>query len=112
MNAAAKIIQPYTIFNGQMAKLRPTKVLFIQSILMVLVLFSAVAVVYSTNMNRMAFSQLQASEHKTHELQVQWGKLLLEQASLSTPGRVEKLATTTLRMHVPYQQQVVILHIK
>lgn len=102
MNAAAKVInQEGTLFNGQLADIHMSKSLYMLIILLVAVLISALAVVYSTNSYRVTLSQVEQQEQLTHYLQLQWGQLLLEQASLATPARVEELANDKLQMVLP-----------
>lgn len=101
MNAAAKVINQGTLFNGQLADMHMSKSLYMLVILLIAVLASALAVVYSTNSYRLTLNQVEQQEQRTHYLQLQWGQLLLEQASLATPSRVEELATKKLQMVLP-----------
>lgn len=101
MNAAAKVINQSTLFNGQLADMNMSKSLYFLMMLLISVLVSALAVVYSTNSYRSTFSQVEQEEQQTHYLQLQWGQLLLEQASLATPARVEELAIEKLQMVLP-----------
>lgn len=88
MNAAAKVInQEGTLFHGQLADIHMSKSLYMLIILLISVLISALAVVYSTNSYRVTLNQVEQQEQFTHYLQLQWGQLLLEQASLATPAR-------------------------
>ena len=112
MNAAAKVIYQSNFFSGQFADLRLSKTLCFHLVLLFAVLISALTVVYITNLHRVIFSQLQREEQKTHELQLQWGQLLLEQASLATPARVQQLATEKLHMVLPVDKQTFILRVK
>jgi cell division protein FtsL len=101
MNAAARIINQGTLFNGQLADMHMSKSLYMLIILLVAVLLSALAVIYSTNSYRVTLNKVEQQEQQTHYLQLQWGQLLLEQASLATPARVEELATEKLQMLLP-----------
>jgi cell division protein FtsL len=101
MNAAARVINQGTLFNGQLADMQMSKSLYVLMLLLVAVLVSALAVVYSTNSYRVTLSQVEQQEQLTHYLQLQWGQLLLEQASLATPARVEDLAIKKLQMVLP-----------
>ncbi|HHF7365024.1 TPA: cell division protein FtsL [Legionella bozemanae] len=101
MNAAARVINQGTLFNGQLADMHMSKSLYMLIILLVAVLVSALAVVYSTNSYRVTLNKVEQQEQLTHYLQLQWGQLLLEQASLATPARVEELATEKLQMLLP-----------
>ena len=112
MNAAAKEISQNNFFSGHLIDIHLSKQLYVQMILLLAVLASALSVVYVTNVHRMTFSQLQIEEQDAHELQLQWGQLLLEQASLATPARVEQLADEKLHMVLPSDKQIVILRVK
>lgn len=101
MNAAAKVINQGTLFNGQLADMRLSRSFYCLMFLLFSVLVSALAVIYSTNSYRSTFSQVEQQEQQKHYLQLQWGQLLLEQASLATPARVETLAKNQLKMVLP-----------
>jgi cell division protein FtsL len=110
MNAAAKVINQSNIFNGHLADMQMSKSLYMMIVLMVAVLVSALAVIYSTNSYRVTLSLVQQEEHQTHLLELQWGQLLLEQASLATPARVQELATNQLNMTLPTAKNTLLLH--
>ncbi|KTD82904.1 cell division protein FtsL [Legionella waltersii] len=110
MNAAAKVINQSNIFNGQLADMQMSKSLYMMIVLMIAVLVSALAVIYSTNSYRITLSQLQQEEQQTHLLDLQWGQLLLEQSSLATPARVQDLATNKLNMTLPTVKNTFLLH--
>jgi len=101
MNAAAKVIHQSSLFQGQWGRVQISKVLCLQTALLFSVLLSALSVVYAINLHRVTCGQMQMEEQQTHRLELQWGQLLLEQASLATPARVEALATEKLHMLVP-----------
>ena len=109
MNAAAREINQTNLFKGNLAELRLSKSLCLQIILLVMVLLSALAVVYVTNLHRLTFSQLELVEQHKNDLDMQWGQLLLEQASLATPSRVQQMAAEKLKMVLPDSKQIVIL---
>ena len=109
MNAAAKAINQSNFFNGQLLDMRLSKQLCFLIGLLVLVLSSALAIVYTTNEYRINFSQLQRLELESNQHQLQWGQLLLEQASLATPARVEQLAVEKLQMKLPLDKDTLVL---
>ena len=109
MNAAAKDIHQSNLFHGQLAGIRLSFFSFVQLGLLLMVLFSVMVVVYVTNMHRVTLSQLELTEQESHQLQLQWGQLLLEQASLATPARVERLANEKLNMVLPLNKKILIL---
>jgi len=112
MNAAARQINQSTLFSGQLSDMRLSKSLCQHIILLLAVLISALAVVYTTNLHRLTFTQLQLAEQQSHQLQLQWGQLLLEQASLATPGRVQQMAFEKLHMTLPTDKQTFILRVR
>ena len=112
MNAAAKGINESNFFHGQWADVRLSRPLCLQIALVCSVLLSALAVVYTTNVERMTLSQLESAEQQGHQLEMQWGQLLLEQASLATPSRVEQLASEKLHVVLPTNKQLFFLNRK
>ncbi|KTD20517.1 cell division protein FtsL [Legionella israelensis] len=112
MNAAAKVINQSNLFNGQFTDLRLSKSLFFVIVLSFAVLLSAMAVIYTTNAYRIKFNQVEQAEQQKHRLQMQWGQLLLEQASLATSSRVEQLAHNKLGMILPPPDKKFILQIQ
>jgi cell division protein FtsL len=112
MNAAAKVINQSSFFSGQLINIRFSKTMYFKLSLVVAILTSALAVIYITNLHRITFSKLQMAEQHTHQLQLQWGQLLLEQASLATPARVQQLATEKLYMIVPTDKQALIIQVQ
>jgi cell division protein FtsL len=101
MNAAAKVINQTNVFYGEFSKMRLSVTTCTYLGMLLAILISAISVIDVTNMQRVTLSQLQLMEQKNHQLQVQWGQLLLEQASLATPARVEKMAAEKLCMVLP-----------
>ncbi len=109
MNAAAKMIHQSSVFQGRLAKVQFSKQFYLQIGLLIFTLVSSLGVVYTINMHRMTCSQLQFSEQEAHQLQLQWGQLLLEQAILAKPEHIEKIATEQLHMILPANKQAFIL---
>lgn len=79
------------------------------SVLVVMVLGSAIAVVYSKHTSRKLFVELQQLNKNIDELNVEWGRLQLEEGAWSDHGRVEKVARTKLNMSLPGVESVVFL---
>lgn len=78
-------------------------------ILTVLVIFSALGVVYSAYKYRQLFNQHQQFSQQRDQLQVEWGQLLLEQSALSAHNRIEKIVTGQLGMYVPAPDEIVVV---
>lgn len=79
---------------------------FLQGLLLVLVIASALSVVTSQHQARKLFIELQQEKEHAHQMEVEWGQLQLEQSTLAAPARVEKIATRQLQMQLPKKEQV------
>jgi cell division protein FtsL len=71
------------------------------SALILAVVLSAVAVVYSKHQSRKLFVELQALYQQIDELDIEWGRLQLEQSTWSSHGRIEEIARKKLNMTLP-----------
>jgi cell division protein FtsL len=69
--------------------------------LLVLILVSAFATIYSTHACRALYTQLQELESSQWYLQEDYGRLLLEQSTWASHYRVEKVARSDLGMGAP-----------
>jgi cell division protein FtsL len=72
----------------------------------VMLLLSAVGVIWSKHQARTSFIALQRLQNDRDRLDIEWGQLKLEQSYWSTPGRVEQVAHTQLKMIVPVPTEV------
>jgi len=82
------------------------------AVLVIATMLSALAVVYLRQRNRMDFVELQALQNERDNLNIERGKLLLEEGTWSEHRRVEALAHTRLGMAAPTPDQVVIVYIR
>jgi cell division protein FtsL len=82
-----------------------TKNLWQVVLLWLAVTILALAVVYSTHRSRQLFHELESLKNQQYELDVEWGRLLLEQSAWAAPVRVEKMAANKLRMTLPQPEQ-------
>jgi cell division protein FtsL len=80
-------------------------------VLTIAVVLSAFAVVYVKDLNRRLFIQSQGLQMANNKLQVEWGKLLLEQSTWSSQARVQQLAQERLNMKVPSPSEVNLIRI-
>ena len=83
--------------------------LFLLSLLLVATLVSAIAVVYARQQHRLAFVELTRLERARDELNMEFGRLQLEQATWSETNRIEQEATERLGMLFPQDADVVVL---
>ena len=79
----------------------------ISAILLVMVMSSAFAVVYSKHKSRKLFVELQLVRKQIDELNIDWGRLQLEQSAWSAHGRIESIARKKLGMRLPEANEVI-----
>lgn len=73
------------------------------------VISTALGVINAKHQARTAFVELQALQKLRDEMQVNWGRLQLEQAAWSTHGRIEQIASSRLGMVLPPENSVKII---
>ena len=74
-----------------------------------LVLGSAIGVVYTKHIHRSRHIQLQQLQNTRDKLHVEWTQLLLEQGTLGSDVQVEKVAREQLRMNIPSSNQMAVI---
>jgi cell division protein FtsL len=79
------------------------------ALLVAAVVASAVGVVYAKHLERAAFVDLQQLLAERDVLLENWGRLLLEQSTWATHGRIETLARKRLGMLVPETNAIVVM---
>lgn len=67
----------------------------------------ALSAVSANHRARGLVTDLQATEKRMRDLEVEWGQLQLEQSTLAAHVRVEKSARETLGMKVPAPGQII-----
>ena len=67
-------------------------------VMLLVVVVSAVGVVYSKHTGRELFIELQALANERDSMDVEWVQLQLEQSTLTTQGQVERAARDQLGM--------------
>jgi cell division protein FtsL len=70
---------------------------------------SALGVIYAKYISRSLYSDLQRLQMARDNLQVEWGKLELEESTWATHPRVERIARGRLEMQTPAQEQIVVV---
>lgn len=78
-------------------------------VLVVLVMASSTAVSYSVHLSRKTVASLAVLEKQKHDIEVEWGQLLIEQSAWGAYGRVEHIAAKQLGMIMPEPTSVVML---
>ncbi len=78
-------------------------------ILAMVVLASSLGVVYAKHQSRKLFVELDILKKERDEMNVEWGRLQLEQSTLATHGRIETTAKKRLQMVTPEYDKVLIV---
>jgi cell division protein FtsL len=79
------------------------------TVLFLTVLISSIGAVYARHESRRLFIELQALVSERDHLNIDWGRLQIEQSTWASPGRVEQMARDRLHMSVPDPSRVVII---
>jgi len=79
------------------------------TLLILLVMASALLVIYSAYEYRRLFNQHQILTSQGDDLQVEWSQLLLEESAWSANNRVERLAENKLNMKIPEPEEIEIV---
>jgi len=78
-------------------------------LLLVAVLASALGVVWTRHESRVLFVSLTALQNQRDELNIEYGKLELEQATYAEPRRIDEEARQKLGMVTPRPQDIRLL---
>lgn len=73
------------------------------------VLVSALTLVWARHEGRVLFVELQQLQAERDELNVDWGRLQLEQSAWATKARIERLAREELEMQRPVDVEIVLV---
>ncbi len=83
--------------------------LFLLVLLAVAVIGSGIAVVHARQQHRQAYVELTRLERSRDELNIEFSRLQLEQATWSETNRIEQIATERVGMRFPEGAEVVVL---
>ena len=86
-----------------------TALLFRLLMVLVLVIGSSLAVVYAKHQSRKLFTELQSLKKQQDNLDIEWGKLQLEQSAWSRHDRIERIASKQLGMKIPGTEDIVVI---
>jgi len=89
---------------------RPSGRTLLLGVVIVAVLITAVAIISTSHLTRGQYARLQKLENQRDSLQTEWGRLLLEESTWSSPARIEALASKRLGMRVPSVDEVKVIH--
>lgn len=107
MNATTRFITQWDIFT----KVETTSPQEIGGIVLAvaLVLMTALSLVYTKDLNRQLYSELEGLRQNYEELKIQKDRLLLEQNTWAAQARVREIAQEQLGMTLPNQLSIVTL---
>ena len=77
------------------------------TLLVVALMLSAIAVIYSKYQSRLAFMEIQKKEKELDNYEVEWGRLQLELTTLTEENRVEIEARNRLMLTLPSQDKII-----
>lgn len=106
LHKIADCIEMLTVMMGQIS----VKGLVVTSMLLVLVLLSALGVVYSSHLSRQLFSEQAVLLERSDQVQLEWAQLLLEQSAWSSPNRIERIAVDKLEMASPKIENIKLIY--
>lgn len=89
--------------------LRAGPVWVVVPLLWVAVLATAAGAVYSRHRARELFVELESLHRQHDNIEIEWGRLQLEQSTWSAHAFVERVATTRLKMASPDPAQIQVL---
>jgi len=108
MNTAIRVL-PQNRLDTAVPALLIKKPKIVNLALIIFLLCTAFAVIYIKDVNRRLFIHYQGLQATHDRLYEDWGKLLLEQSTWSSQGRVQRIATQRLAMTIPSPKEIVVL---
>ena len=78
-------------------------------VLLLATIASAIGVVYSRHRHRQLFVELTRLEHARDELNIEFGRLQLEQATWAQANRIDQVARQKLGMKFPESDDIVVV---
>lgn len=82
---------------------------FLLAILVIANVASAIGVIYARHRHRQLFVELSRLEKSRDELNIEFGRLQLEQATVAESNRIDQIARTRLGMKFPEANDVVVV---
>ncbi len=76
---------------------------------LLLIVGSAIHVVYLSQQSRTLFAELETLRKKQDQLDTRWTRLTLERSTLLSPANVERVAQKKLSMYRPGAHEIVVI---
>jgi cell division protein FtsL len=80
---------------------------YVEGVLILVLLISALTVIYSKYQSRLIFIEIQKQERELDQYEVEWGQLQLELTTLAEQNRVEQVAREQLRLVMPVREKII-----
>ena len=77
------------------------------SVVSIVLLLSALAVIYSKYYSRLIFIEIQKQERALDQYEVEWGQMQLELTMLAEQNRVELVAREKLKLVMPLREKII-----
>jgi cell division protein FtsL len=110
MNAAARLFNQGVLSRGWAVSVFFAKAQTSTMLLILMVLTSALSIVYVTNSTRSMNASLQQTYSEREKMHDQWGRLLLEKSTWMMQARVEQIAEDKLGMFMPDGKSIVVIN--
>ncbi|HEV2606762.1 MAG TPA: cell division protein FtsL [Xanthomonadaceae bacterium] len=78
-------------------------------LLLVVTIASALGVVYARQKHRQLFIEINGLQRERDDLNIEFGRLQLEQATWAETNRIEQIATAKLGMFTPTGKDIVVV---
>ena len=76
-------------------------------VLLVVLMASALAVIYSKNTSRSIFIEIERHQRALDQYEVEWGQMQLELSTLAEQNRVEAIAKQRLKLIMPPRENII-----
>lgn len=76
-------------------------------ILLLILMASALAVIYCKNYSRSIFIEIERNERALDQYEVEWGQMQLELSTLAEQNRVEAIAKQRLKLIMPPRENII-----
>jgi cell division protein FtsL len=76
----------------------------------IVLLLSALAVIYSKYYSRLIFIEIQKQERALDQYEVEWGQMQLELMMLAEQNRVELVAREQLKLVMPLREKIIYIN--
>ena len=77
------------------------------SVVGLVLLLSALAVIYSKYYSRLIFIEIQKQERALDQYEVEWGQMQLELTMLAEQNRLELVAQDELKLMMPLREKII-----